>query len=168
MNAFVDNHKRGVELPAGCKDLFDVLQRARLNLTTTPPQPDRPRQGFADIKDHLIQLLCSAADYRSLWIEADSKSMVGVFCDNKRGLRLLIVTDASRDNAVRQVLSDLGISPLPTAASTPRPLLYSLPLAPAAVTRILITLLTEGLSLSPDTVLRFRYGELSVQDDSEK
>ena len=42
MNPFVDDQKRGIELPEGCKDLIHVLQLARAAVEEPPvPRADR-------------------------------------------------------------------------------------------------------------------------------
>ena len=58
MNEFVNMGKRSIELPAGCKDLIDVLQPAKRHalakLTISLAEG-----GLADLAKHLANLLVS-------------------------------------------------------------------------------------------------------------
>ena len=160
MNPFVDPQKRGIELPEGCKDLMDVLQAARA-AEAQPPEP--PTKGLAHIERYVFRLLASAAKSRALWIDCDHASLLGLFC-GKRGLRALVFVDAGREQAVRALLAESGISPMqddPLSANGPcsRFLMYPLPVAASGAAQLVRQLLTKGFGLAEDIALEFRYHE---------
>ncbi len=160
MNPFVDYQKRSTGLPEGSKDLIDVLQLARAT-AEQPPEP--PPKGLADIEQYLFRLLASAAKFRSLWIDGDRASLIALFCDDG-GLRTLVLVDAEREQAVRGVFPDSGISPTqddPVSSNGPcsRALMYPLPLAASGAAQFVRKLLTKGLGLAEDVALEFGYRE---------
>ena len=60
MNEFVNFGKRSVDLPAGCKDLIDVLRSAKRTTCSV--------QGIANVARHLPSLLESSAKSKNLVI----------------------------------------------------------------------------------------------------
>src|SRR5262245_15412573 len=116
MNSFVNYQSRSVELPEGCNDLIDVLNLARAS-SAAPCEGTQAGglgvAGFlADIGAYVSRFSTSAARVRSLWIHVrcDPTALVAVF-HGKHGLRALVFVDAGREQAVRAVFADFGISP---------------------------------------------------------
>ena len=56
MNEFVNLGKRSVELPAGCKDLIDVLQQAKRHPASSTLTVCSA-EGLTDVAKHLLRLL---------------------------------------------------------------------------------------------------------------
>jgi len=166
MSLLVDFKKRGIELPEGCKDLIDVLELATAAAQSQQAPRQARSQGLADIEDYLFRLLASAARFRSVWIDGDPAAVILMFCDTQ-GFRTMVLVDSGREQAVRSVFADSGISPtkddaLPANGPCSRALVYPLPRAASRAAKIVRDLLTIGLSLSEDVVLEFRYREKNM------
>lgn len=109
MSAFVNYQKRGIELPPGCKDLIDVLRLAG----ETETELGAPVENLPDLGAYLSRFISSPAAVRSLWIHEHKHgiSLLGVFW-GKHGLRVFVLVDASREQAVRTVFDRAGLTPM--------------------------------------------------------
>jgi hypothetical protein len=165
MNSFINYQNRSVELPEGCKDLTDVLNLAKAASASAPEGTQTGSLGVpgcpAEVGTYLLRFSTSTAKVRSLWIHIrwDAPSLVAVFC-GKHGLRGLIFVDAGREQFVRTVLADFGISPfqddlLPNNVRGLQCQLSSV----SDPGHFLAQLLTNGFSVTQDTVLEFDYRE---------
>lgn len=155
MNPFVDYQKRGVELPAGCTDLIDVLRLGR----SSDPRPSGAATTLADVGSFLSLFVSSSAAVRSLWIFHSATSWLGLFC-GKHGLRALVNVDASREQAVRGVLSHAGFVPDQddTLENNARGLQFVIP-STSGIEHFVRELLTHGFGATQVSPLEFHFHE---------
>ena len=114
MNEFVNFSKRGVELPAGCKDLADVLSLSK-KMAGAPPSPPSeaivPEEGLEHISNYMSRLIQSPARWRSVWINALGKPPVVRLSHDSEALQSLIYFGLAREGAIRNVLKYHAINP---------------------------------------------------------
>jgi hypothetical protein len=150
MNEFVNFGKRGVDLPAGCRDLIDVLRRA--NRPPAPALTSCSIQGPAHIATHLPKLLVPGAKSRSLVITWDGLNYV--LLRNQEGVitaLTVIYENTHRERAVREVFSAAGLVPVRDEAmglGPVRVLLYPLPAAESRIGELVSDLLRKGHGLA--------------------
>src|SRR5258708_24784969 len=161
MNEFVNYQKPGVELPEGCKDLIDVLQKGNQG---SVHKPDRMAvEGLAAIEGYLSRMLASPARSKFL----------AIFCFDPKPRTMLhflsfggvihaslsvACTDPDRERAVRAVFAHAGIAPVQDLAvhvwghaeAESRSLRYPLPATAREAAGIIIELLRTAYGL-PDT-----------------
>jgi hypothetical protein len=159
MNEFVNFRKRSIELPAGCKDLIDMLP---------PPRETRmPVEGFAHIERYLSRIFQAGAKRRSVIVwSLDYQEHVHV--SNRDGVLSLMVVvdtqDAIREEAVLRLFREAGVIPVRDEDGRGdgiqlRALIYPLtPSVPAAAD--LIRSLLQGVyGIAHDAGLLFQYHE---------
>lgn len=162
MNEFVNFQKRGIELPAGCKDLIDVLAPPREAQITV--------EGLPHIERYLSRLLQSPAQRRSVWIISYAPVtpvILGLIHTTKGPLPLhaVIFVAQGRERPIRKVLDEAGIQlkqddAIP-AGDGDFSHVFAGPI-PADVTnaaRVVSDLLQRGYGLPADVKLEFRYRE---------
>ena len=168
MNSFINYQSRSVELPEGCKDLIDVLNLARAGRAAPCEGTQTGGLGvpglLADIEAYVARFSTSAVRVRSLWIHVrcDPTALLAVF-HGKPGLRALIFVDARREQTVRTVLADFGISPLrdDLLPNNVRGLQCVLP-SISDIGQFIQELLADGFSLTQETALELDYREKNV------
>jgi len=150
MNHFVDFGKRSIELPSGCKDLFDVLQlekRPEARSFTS-----RVGQSLGDVGSNLNNLLARSTRSKNLVITWGSGSYIHL--QNKEQVVAAIVVvheGVLREQSVRAVFAaaDLAlVSDETVAAGTIRVLRYSLPVSMSVIGRLIPNLLLRGFGLA--------------------
>ena len=159
---FFNYPNRSGTLPAGCKDLIDVLKLKSASAQQSAEvrlQPANIGLGLADLAAHISRFLESSAKVRSLWIHGDATVTIGVLC-GKRGLHALILVNLSREQAVRTVFSDSGLVPIQDnfLANNMRGLQYRFSSIPD-LGGFIRELLTKGFGVTENTDLWFRYHE---------
>ena len=176
MNSFGDYQSQ----PPGystlrCKDLIDVLNFKHAGTVTPWLSSAAASEGtqtgglgvaglLADLGAYVSRFSTSSAKSKSLWIRirCDAIAVVAVFC-NKHGPQALIFVDSGREQAVRAVFADSGVSPvqdnlLPQNIRTLFCQLSSI----LDLGQFIQELLTKGFSVTPDTPLEFNFREKSA------
>ncbi len=166
MSQFVNYLKRGVELPEGCKNLIDVLQKGNQG---SVHKPDRvAEEGLANIEGYLSSMLASPAKRKFLsifWFEHEDKICLPLLFIGGviNALLLVACTDAERERAVRAVFAQAGVAPLQDhvvhlvgdAGADSRWLRYPLPATAREAAGIIIELLRTAYGLPETAKLRF-------------
>src|SRR5438876_7442088 len=102
MNKFVNLSKRSVELPAGCKDLIDVLQQAKRHPASTLTV--HSAEGLTDVAKHLSGLLELGAKSKYLVITWHEMNYVQLMNQDGVLTALVVVHESThREQAVRRV-----------------------------------------------------------------
>jgi hypothetical protein len=170
MNPFDNYKKRGVELPPGCKDLIDVLNLGHGTemSQSEPGVPSVPSVQFfqnvpvetlADLEEYLDRFVSSKAVFKALWFDSNSTSNVAFF-DGKHGLRSLVIVDASREQAVRDLFGRAGHTLIQTDELDRNTRGLQFVLAPTVGFEPFVRdLLTLGFGLTPDSPIEFRFNE---------
>lgn len=158
MNEFVNYQKRGVELPPGCKDLFDVLHIGR-SPEVSSSLPSVPAETLTDLGRRLALFISSNAAFRALWIDCKATCVVSFF-DGKHGLRSLVLVDASREQAVRDLFVRAGHTLIQDdlLQDNTRGLQFALA-SPVGFENFVRKLLTFGFGVMQDSPLEFRFHE---------
>ena len=164
MNKFVDFGRRSVELPAGCKDLIDVLQQAKRHPPSTLTV--RLAEGLTDVAKHFTWLLELGAKSRFLVITWHEMNYVQLM--NQAGVltALAIVHENThREQAVRGVFGAAGLAPIlddaPDGRSV-RALGYPLPDDASRIEELISDLLRTGYGLAENGRLEFGSWESDV------
>ena len=175
MDGFVDYRKRDVQLPPGCKDLIDVLNRARKIAPEClgsisewlPPgaQPERiGHGGLGSIRNYVTWLLTAAVKPSFLVIHAGAFPF-HLFCETEAGPLALFLAipegDSERERPILSFFSDRCIDPAPNhppCRSGWRVFLYPLPCVTGPAAALVITLLKSVYHVSEDTHLHFLCG----------
>ena len=161
MNKFVDFGKRSVELPAGCKDLIDVLQLTKRRPVST--LATHPAEGLGDLAKHLSSLLEPGAKSRSLVITWHEMNYVQLM--NQEGVvtALAIVDEKTRrEQAVRGVFGAAGLTPIldeAVAGWSMRMLGYTLPGGAPSTEELISDLLRNGYGLAENARLELGFWE---------
>ena len=161
MNEFVNFRKRGVQLPAGCKDLIDVLQPARRHQASTLAV--RSAEGLAEVAKHLPRLLELGMKSRYLVITWHEMNYVQLM--NQEGVvtALAIVHENThREQAVRGVFGAAGLTPIldeAVAGSSVRVLGYPLPEGASSIEELISGLLLTGYGLAENARLDLGFWE---------
>src|SRR5579859_8016609 len=104
MKGFVNFGKRGVQLPAGCKDLVDVLLPTK--------SPCGAEQGFRSserLANHVSKLLESEVKSRTLIITWNEMNYFQLMYDRGALLAFLIVHEnTNREQPIRDFFHSLG------------------------------------------------------------
>ncbi|SPE55435.1 hypothetical protein SBV1_2200023 [Verrucomicrobia bacterium] len=164
MNAFVDFNKRGMQLPAGCKDLIDVLRGP------VKPAP-RDRVFLYRKSERLVGTVAEVGRYVQKLLDSESSSLGIVLPEREVGFSLqklgnsvpLIFQSMDQDPLRRAELSaflnDWGIKRaqnLPLSPA-PRPNTWSVPQNFAVVCELISKLLRTLYGLPPEAKLEFFY-----------
>jgi hypothetical protein len=157
MNKFVNFGKRSVELPAGCKDLIDVLQQAKRDPASTFTV--RSAEGLADVGKHLLGLLELGAKSRYLVITWHQMNYVQLTNQEGALTALAVVHENThREQAVRGVFGAAGLAAIldETAAGwSVRALGYPLPNDASSIEELISDLLRTGYGLAENVRLEF-------------
>lgn len=111
MNHFVDFGKRSIELPTGCKDLFDVLERG--NRPSVHSTAIRAGQSLSQLSRDLVNLLVQSTRPKNLVITWGSKSYVHLR-NNQQVLTAIVVVHGGvlREQSVRAVFGAADLAPV--------------------------------------------------------
>src|SRR5437879_6032211 len=161
MNKFVNFGKRSVELPAGCKDLIDVLQQAKRYPAST--LTIRSAEGLTDVAKHLLRLLELGAKSRYLVITWHEMNYVQLM--NQEGVLTALAVvheNTHREQAVRGVFGAAGLRPIldeALAGWSVRMLAYSLQGGASSTPELISDLLRTGYGLAENVGLEFESWE---------
>jgi hypothetical protein len=165
MNPFINYQQRGVELPAGCKDLIDVIGLEQQRAS----QADRTRaEGLADIERYVSRLMDPRGRLRRLTISCHGRTVMCLglspFCKGHSPwlVSVAVFVDAAKpteEQEVCRLFDDAGISPLikslVTGAGPARVLYYPLPCEPSAGFLIITQVLRKPFGVTAHTALWF-------------
>ena len=155
MNKFVNFGKRSVELPAGCKDLIDVLQQVKRRRVSVLAASSA--EGLEDLAQHLSILLEPGSKSRNLAITWHEMNYLHL--KNEEGMltALAVIHDNTRrEPAVRRVFSAAGLAPIldeAVAGGSVRLLSYPLPGDAFSIERLVSDLLRLGYGLAENVRL---------------
>ena len=157
MSRFVNFGKRSIELPAGCKDLIDVLKLGKRSPVPTWPYTSAAR--LADVAKHLSVLLERAPKCRNLviWHQNNYVHLI-----NDQGVLTALVViheDTGREQAIRRVFEAAGIAPThdeEVAGGSVRVLRYVLSPGAPNIEELISHLLRNGYGLAEN--MGFRIG----------
>ena len=170
MNQFVNYQQRGIELPAGCKDLIDVLRIEHRRVSA----PNRaPAEGLADLQRYVSLLMDSKAKLRRLTISFRHGRLpitlaLSPFCTGYGPWLVSISvfvdpTKPAEEQAVRRVFDEAGIAPLikslVTGVGPVRALHYPLPSDACDAGRIVAEVLRSAFDVTEQAPLWFDYLE---------
>jgi hypothetical protein len=157
MKGLVNFGKRSVQLPAGCKDLIDLIEpskRRRVSTFTT-----HPAQGMKDIGKHLSGLLEPGAKCKNLVITWHEKNYLHLM--NVEGVLTALVIvheNTGREQAIRVFFAKAGLAPLldeAVAGWSVRMLRYPLPERASKIEQLVFSLLRAGYGLAENVRLEF-------------
>jgi hypothetical protein len=150
MNKFVNFGKRSVELPAGCKDLIDVLQRAKRDPAST--LTIHSAEGLGDVANHLFRLLEAGAKSRYLAVTWHEMNYVELMNEGGAVTALAVVHEIThREQAVREVFKAASLKPIHDEAAAGwsiRVLVYPLPADECILRELVSDLLRKGYGLA--------------------
>jgi hypothetical protein len=183
MSDFVNFRKRGVSLPAGCKDLIDVLHPASAPAAgatvlsgsvrplawegPTVTHGHRSSGGLHQVAGFLARLFESRSELSTLMISSAAEDLTAMFY--LRGAErvfvlILIANNPKLERAVRSFYRERGILPV---RSYPIPkqeggglgwgLVFPMPSLPIETVRLTSDLLRTTSSAGEEAELRFRY-----------
>jgi hypothetical protein len=122
MAKFVNYKKRSVTLPAGCKDLLDLLQPAKRAATGLEGQPAPEfreerfhRSGLLQVERFIAMLFASSAELFVLMITIRDDRVPIVLHRNRGGGAVVVhpsAEDLDRARAIRGFFRRLGVKPL--------------------------------------------------------
>jgi hypothetical protein len=174
MSEFVNFDKRGFTLTPGCKDLIDVMARARKPAKAgTLPEAFAPRNinkehfpsaGLAQLERFVGMLLHSRGEAFVLQIAAQALKSPFVLYRNRTEQAMVIIVaacDVPEEEAVRALFAKRGTEPLEESKHAGTTILvYPLVSQVAAVSALVTELLQEVYALGDDTGLEFEYYEI--------
>ena len=155
MNNFVDFGKRGVELPAGCKNLIDVLRLAEQDAARKPAMASVQR--LADVVTYVDRLAEAGAKTKNLAITWHELNYIHL--TNEQGVisaLTVIHTKTQRERAVREVFEKAGLAPTfieTVAGSCVCVLRYSFPAGVPNIGGLISELLRKGFGLAENVRL---------------
>jgi hypothetical protein len=164
MNLFVDLGKRSIDLPAGCKDLIEVLLRAGHH--STPKLATGSVQRLADVVTYVDRLAEAGAKTKNLAITWHELNYV--LLTNEQGVInvLTVVRDhTQREQAVRDLFQEAGLAPnfaKTVAGFSVRVLRFTFPAGASNIGNLISELLRRGYGLAEN--VRLEIG--SWEDDS--
>jgi hypothetical protein len=157
MSDFVNFGKRSVELPAGCKDLIDVLQKAKRH--PVAKLTARSAEGLADVAKHLASLLEPGAKSKNLVITWTEMNFVHLMNEEGALSAVTVVHEIThREQAVRGVFASAGLAPILDEAvvdGAVRVLRYTLPGGTSNIEELISNLLRTGYGLPENMKLQF-------------
>ena len=106
MNDFINFNQRGIDLPAGCKDLIDVLKQAHPS-----PQPKTPpiRYRLLDLDFFVSEFESSSATRKHLFVKHDSYLISAFIC--AASLRLFVLSSpAAKAPEIRAFMQGTGLA----------------------------------------------------------
>lgn len=163
MNPFVNYQQRGVELPAGCKDLIDVMGLEKAS------EADGTRaEGLSDIERYVSRLMDPQGKLRRLTISRHGRAMICLalspFCKGHSPwlVSVAVLVDSAKPTEEKEVcrlFDDAGISPLikslVAGARPTRAMHYPLPSEPSTAVLIIAEVLRVVFDVTAYTTLRF-------------
>lgn len=171
MNPFVDNQKRGVELPFGCCDLADALANPK-------KEPHSKHQwkllnGLQDTERYLDRLLLAPASLSYLSIDLIPRPHRVQLVHVRDALCLLLWidgTDKDRLPRIRRFFREAGISPVVDvmgnisliSESSSRTLIYPLPVVAPDAADLITRVLKEGFDISEEAQLYISSNEKTI------
>ncbi len=175
MDGFVDYNNRSVQLPPGCIDLIDVLNRARARKTTRDcdsasewlPAGAQPEcvetGGLWHIERNVTRVLTASLKPGFLGIRAGALPLQ-LLCETEAGPLDLYValpgSDSEQERAIRAFFSERCIDPLlddPPAEGW-RIIRYPVPCVASRAAALVIALLKTAYLVSENTPLCFIFG----------
>ena len=163
MSEFVNYHKRGIELPPGCKDLADVL-RQRPGVTRGSKTLGR----LSDVPRYVSMLVNSSSEQFTLMIgTADERLSIVLYRSESEGVSALVLvsSDAEREKGIREFFQRHGIKTfkdylLPGEdGAEARGLMYPLPAGASHASQIIADLLGSVYVFTEASHILFRYYE---------
>jgi hypothetical protein len=150
MSQFVNYGKRGVDLPAGCKNLVDLIRRAEEEL---PPAIPMATKGLEHLERYVSRLLSAPGDYYIVCILGFDLE-TGVFLERRKDVLSVVVVVRTKcpakERAVREIFRLAGVESISddytNADEGNRVLRYPLPTATAEI----LKLITEVLRVACD------------------
>ena len=162
MNKFVNFGKRDVNLPAGCKDLIDVLRGVK----QYGVESSCSVQGLASLSKYLRGIMESVANTKCILITWHEMNYVQLINDRGSLNVLALISDnTGREWAVREVFNAAGVSPSydQAPAGIPiRALRYSLPADYPRIEKLVFDLLRRGYGLAENARLEIMFWEDEV------
>jgi hypothetical protein len=171
MNPFIDNQKRSVDLPFGCKDLADALA----NATREPNSKNRWKllKGLPDTERYLAGLLLTpdSLSYLSIGlVHTPHRLELTRVRDDLCILLLIDGSDKGRLRRVRKFFRDAKIAPVVDAIGnlsviskiSTRILIYPLPVVAPDAAELLTRVLREGFAIAEETQLYISSNEKSI------
>ena len=163
MNQFVNSKTRDIKLPAGCKDLIDVLEKRR--------RKQAPAAGrMKHIEAYLSRVLESKAIFRGLIISSSDYQMYLLVGHHSKGvfpgttLTLEVDCGTEREETVRLLFGESGILPIQDAVMsnaevTSRLFVCPLPATAPIASKLVTELLRRVYGLRSNAKLNFHYAE---------
>lgn len=171
MNSFVDLQKRGIDLPFGCKDLADTLA----NANRQPDSWDRWKllSVLQDMERYLAGLLLRADALLYLDISLTHTPHRLQLAPVRHALCIVLFIDGSdkgRLTRVRKFFDDAEISPAVDVmgsisvqeTTSPRILIYPLPVEAPDAAELITRVLREAFALSEEAQLYVSLNEKTV------
>ncbi len=165
MSNFVDYGKRSVALPAGCKDLIDVL---RLRERNAEPHLTKAVElgGLGDVETFIARQLQAAASFSNLLILWGSgvDNIQAALMDGVLNLFAIMRAKGPREAAVRAVFQHVGVAlatgePINALDAQTRVLRYQLPSNAGIAARLICDVLRRGYGVPEAARLEFYYVE---------
>jgi hypothetical protein len=162
MSEFVNYHKRGIELPPGCKDLIDVLAVTR---------GSQSLGRLSDVPRHVSMLVNSSSEQFTLMIGTTDERLSIVLDRSKSkevSALVLVGSGAEHEKGIREFFQHHGPKPfkdylLPGEdGAEVRGLLYPLPAGASHVSQIIADLLCSVYGFTQESEIKFRYYELII------
>ena len=160
MKGFVNFGKRSVQLPAGCKNLIDLIEPSkRRPLSTFTTHAAQVAQGLRDIGEHLSGLLGSGAKYKNLVITWHENNYLHLM--NEEGVLTALVVvheNTGREQAIRAFFAAAGLAPFLDEAvghCFVRVWRYPLPEGTSKIEQLVFSLLRAGYGLAENVRLEF-------------
>src|SRR5258705_13932077 len=157
MKGFVNFGKRSVQLPAGCKDLIDLIEPSKRRPVST--LTTHAAQGLKDIGKHLSGLLGPGTKCKNLAITWHENNYLQLI--NEEGvLSALVVVheNTGREQAIRAFFAAASLAPFLDEAvghSFVRVLRYPLPEGTSKIEQLVFSLLRAGYGLAESVRLEF-------------
>jgi hypothetical protein len=145
MSDFVNYGKRGVDLPAGCKNLVDLIRRADKE---SPPAIPMATKGLVHLEHYVSRLRNAPGDYYIVCILGFDLE-TGVFLERRKvALSAVVVIKIkypAKERAVRELFQLAGVEPVSddytNADEGNRVLRYPLPAATADILKLITPVL---------------------------
>ncbi len=165
MNNFPEMPKRSVELPLGCKDLFDLEQVRNWKPAPQREWPSPTSDRLAYIEGQLAGLLQSGGKSKAVGVSRyEDHGQIMVISDPNLAASVLFASwhTATQEQALRRLFEEAGTS----AAAEPvgrwkskHSMKYLLPAEPSAAARFIGEVLRAGYGLGELSVINLSYHE---------
>jgi hypothetical protein len=164
MNPFVNPNKRSIALPAGCKDLIDVLQMAREELEIIRPER-LESSGLAHVPRYVTKVIESLAKSVTLYIGSlQGKHAITVHRSASEFSIIPLMDMKVREKAVEEFFARKGIEAsadflIGQPAKTTRILGFPMPGQRSDAVALTIDLLREVYEFDDESGMEFMYLE---------